>query len=310
MSIYTGTGYGRKYRIDAYTSTASVQQTYAGHGIIGWYFTLAAEAFTILLASGQVRFMSFRHTPMVERLGLLTLIILGEGVIGLCGAINKVGSSLHFTSDFIGQIVSALPDPTVPYEIYESIDFISTGLGIDDLFDNITSVLDASVVSVCQAFDLGAEQNTEGVSQNASLSEVNAILASEPESLDFVDEEDEGHISTDAIFELARLSLEDFEVDNQVNDEEEQQQQDQDHEQTQVAEEAVLTRETGNMSGESSEECEVRIDDYIAEPSVNTVALVLLERIEVQFRGWKGLPVDEALQLTVLKHCFMKEKER
>ncbi|KAK9489858.1 hypothetical protein V1508DRAFT_426712, partial [Lipomyces doorenjongii] len=80
----------------------------AGHGIIGWYFTLAAEAFTILLASGQVRFMSFRHTPMVERLGLLTLIILGEGVIGLCGAINKVGSSLHFTSDIIGQIVSAV----------------------------------------------------------------------------------------------------------------------------------------------------------------------------------------------------------
>ncbi|KAK9351249.1 hypothetical protein V1523DRAFT_428241 [Lipomyces doorenjongii] len=35
-----------------------------------------------------------------------------------------------------------------------------------------------------------------------------------------VDEEDEDPISTDAIFELARPSLEDFEVDNQVNDEE------------------------------------------------------------------------------------------
>ncbi|KAK9490400.1 hypothetical protein V1508DRAFT_399947 [Lipomyces doorenjongii] len=35
-----------------------------------------------------------------------------------------------------------------------------------------------------------------------------------------VDEEDEDPISTDAIFELARLSLEDFDVDNQVNDEE------------------------------------------------------------------------------------------
>ena len=80
----------------------------AGLGIIGWYLTLAMESAAILLASGSVRFMSFRHTPMVQRLGLLTLIILGEGVIGLCNAISKVGSSLSFSADVIGQIISAV----------------------------------------------------------------------------------------------------------------------------------------------------------------------------------------------------------
>ncbi|MCJ1473698.1 hypothetical protein MMC13_002349 [Lambiella insularis] len=79
-----------------------------GKGIIGWYITLGVEAIFILLVSGQVRFMSFRHTPMVERLGLLTLIILGEGVIGLTQAVDKVSHTLQFSPDIIGQIIAAV----------------------------------------------------------------------------------------------------------------------------------------------------------------------------------------------------------
>ncbi|KAK9234927.1 hypothetical protein V1525DRAFT_458995 [Lipomyces kononenkoae] len=79
-----------------------------GRGIIGWYFTFAAEASAILFVSGRVRFMSFRHTPMVERLGLLTLIILGEGVIGLCEAISKANPRLHFGGDIVGQIITSV----------------------------------------------------------------------------------------------------------------------------------------------------------------------------------------------------------
>lgn len=79
-----------------------------GNGIIAWYVTLALEAVIILFVSGRVRFMSFRHTPMVERLGLLTLIILGEGVIGLTQAVDKVSRTLQFTPDIIGQIIAAV----------------------------------------------------------------------------------------------------------------------------------------------------------------------------------------------------------
>ena len=77
-------------------------------GLVGWYITIAFEALIILLVSGRTRFLSFRGTPLVERLGLLTLIILGEGVIGLCGSIRKVNSDGVFTSDTIGLIICAV----------------------------------------------------------------------------------------------------------------------------------------------------------------------------------------------------------
>jgi hypothetical protein len=80
----------------------------SGRAISGWFVTLAVEAIVLLVVSGQYRFMSFRHTPMVERLGLLTLIILGEGIIGLCEAVSKIGTSESYTSDVIGQLVAAV----------------------------------------------------------------------------------------------------------------------------------------------------------------------------------------------------------
>ncbi|MCJ1383840.1 hypothetical protein MMC17_006954 [Xylographa soralifera] len=80
----------------------------AGLGIIGWYVAFVLESAIILFASGQVSFLSFIHTPMVERLGLLTLIILGEGVIGLCQSILKVGANLSFGADIIGQMISGV----------------------------------------------------------------------------------------------------------------------------------------------------------------------------------------------------------
>ena len=79
-----------------------------GHAIVGWYITLAIEAIVLLAVSGRYRFMSFRHTPIVERLGLLTLIILGEGIIGLCEAVSKIGTSQSYTADVIGQLVAAV----------------------------------------------------------------------------------------------------------------------------------------------------------------------------------------------------------
>ncbi|MCJ1397354.1 hypothetical protein MMC11_000547 [Xylographa trunciseda] len=77
-------------------------------GLIAWYVTIGFETIVILLVSGRTKFLSFRKTAIVERLGLLTLIILGEGIIGLCNSVSKVGSDGVFTSDIIGMIISSV----------------------------------------------------------------------------------------------------------------------------------------------------------------------------------------------------------
>ena len=73
-----------------------------------WYVAIGLETALILLISGRYRFLSFRRTCIYERLGLLTLIILGEGIIGLCSSIQKVGSDLHFGADSVGMIISGI----------------------------------------------------------------------------------------------------------------------------------------------------------------------------------------------------------
>ena len=76
--------------------------------MLAWYITIGFETAIILLVSGRYRFLTFRRTCIYERLGLLTLIILGEGIIGLCSSIQKIGSDLHFGSDIVGMIISGI----------------------------------------------------------------------------------------------------------------------------------------------------------------------------------------------------------
>ena len=109
LLIHTATSLGAALIfLGLYFSFSPSSAGNAGRGIAGWYVAFTIEIASILTASGRVNFLSFVHTPMVERLGLLTLIILGEGVIGLCGAIQKVGTQLMFTADIIGQMISAV----------------------------------------------------------------------------------------------------------------------------------------------------------------------------------------------------------
>ena len=77
---------------------------------IGWNFMFAFEAVGIMAISGRVKFLNFRGTAIVERLGLLTLIILGEGIIGLTESIARAsGSGFEgFTADIIFQIISSV----------------------------------------------------------------------------------------------------------------------------------------------------------------------------------------------------------
>ncbi|MCJ1312844.1 hypothetical protein MMC25_006520 [Agyrium rufum] len=76
----------------------------------GWYVMVGFEIAAILGLAAWKNFLSFRRTAIVERLGLLTLIILGEGVIGLSESIGKVleQESGAWTPDIIGQVISAV----------------------------------------------------------------------------------------------------------------------------------------------------------------------------------------------------------
>ena len=91
------------------------------NGLIAWYVVLGFEAIVIFLVSGKTKFLSFRRTAIVERLGLLTLIILGEGIIGMCGSIRKVGTDRVFNADVIGMIICSVgiickPCPLILYD--------------------------------------------------------------------------------------------------------------------------------------------------------------------------------------------------
>lgn len=81
---------------------------------IAWYFICGIETALTLFASMKWRLLSFKGTHIVERMSLLTLIILGEGIIGMAEAIHaalesdlagNVGST---TASFRGAIVSAI----------------------------------------------------------------------------------------------------------------------------------------------------------------------------------------------------------
>jgi low temperature requirement protein LtrA len=84
--------------------------TPAGINIIdGWYVVMGIEAAVVLFVSGQTSFLNFRRTNIIERLGLLTLIILGEGVMGLGEVVTKINDTDGvFASDVIGLLISAV----------------------------------------------------------------------------------------------------------------------------------------------------------------------------------------------------------
>lgn len=51
-------------------------------GQIGWIIVSVAEAFSLFAISSRWTSFSFRYSCLPQRVGLLTLIILGEGIIG------------------------------------------------------------------------------------------------------------------------------------------------------------------------------------------------------------------------------------
>lgn len=84
--------------------------TTSGRPYIGWYAIALLEALVVFLSSSYShwRVVSFKRTNLNERCGLLTLIILGEGIIVLTKAMNSVVKGENFSPAIIAQIISAV----------------------------------------------------------------------------------------------------------------------------------------------------------------------------------------------------------
>ena len=62
---------------------SSLRGDHGARHVYIWYGIVGAEAIAIIVVSSIWRVLSFKHTHLVERVGLLTLIVMGEGIIGL-----------------------------------------------------------------------------------------------------------------------------------------------------------------------------------------------------------------------------------
>jgi low temperature requirement protein LtrA len=55
-----------------------------------WWVVMVLEAIVVIGVSCKWRSLSFKATHLVERLGLLTLIVIGEGAIGVTKTVSKI----------------------------------------------------------------------------------------------------------------------------------------------------------------------------------------------------------------------------
>lgn len=82
----------------------------SNNSFIAWYIIAIAETAVVTTVSCVWRVVSFKGTHLVERMSLLTLIILGEGVMGLAEKCQAIGKSNLFTFDpsTIGNIICGI----------------------------------------------------------------------------------------------------------------------------------------------------------------------------------------------------------
>lgn len=85
------------------------------------YIVAILETVFVTAVSSIWRQIAFKGTPLVERMSLLTLIILGEGAIAIAKACQNVAYSdgaFQFTGTTIAQIVCATLNLYFIYIIY------------------------------------------------------------------------------------------------------------------------------------------------------------------------------------------------
>ncbi|CAO2648353.1 Nn.00g076200.m01.CDS01 [Neocucurbitaria sp. VM-36] len=76
---------------------------------IAWYIIGLSETVLTVAVSCVWRVVSFKGTHMVQRMSLLTLIVLGEGIIVICKSISRiVRNDYLWTAPVVGQIIAAV----------------------------------------------------------------------------------------------------------------------------------------------------------------------------------------------------------
>ncbi|KAL2837802.1 bacterial low temperature requirement A protein-domain-containing protein [Aspergillus pseudodeflectus] len=86
---------------------------------IAWYVLAVAEVVLAVAVAALWPAVSLWKTHLVERMTCLTLIILGEGIIGLTGTIGKIQKlDGKFTATDIGTLISAVLIIYLIYQLY------------------------------------------------------------------------------------------------------------------------------------------------------------------------------------------------
>lgn len=73
-----------------FAATYPIDGTHSSTSVTIWWATSLAEAAMVLFISCYWKAMSFYKTNLAERMGALTLIVMGEGIIGLTDSISKI----------------------------------------------------------------------------------------------------------------------------------------------------------------------------------------------------------------------------
>lgn len=112
-----------------------------------WYGIIAGETIAIIVIACIWRILSFKHTHLVERVGLLTLIILGEGIIGIVKStsymVQGTNVSLVTETGIVASAVLIIVSLAVP-----CLSPILTRDSISCMFSTLTtSTITASVLS-------------------------------------------------------------------------------------------------------------------------------------------------------------------
>jgi low temperature requirement protein LtrA len=60
------------------------------HIYLVWYVVMVLEAITVIAISCFWRMLSFKKTHLMERMSLLTIIVIGEGAIGVTKTVTRI----------------------------------------------------------------------------------------------------------------------------------------------------------------------------------------------------------------------------
>lgn len=106
--IFLGTYWGYNTAVKL-RSTGTATELKQPETFVAWYVVVVVEAAAVIAISSIWRVVSFKRTRLVERIGLLTLIMMGEGIIGMTKSVSLILQNSQITSGSdIGIIAAAV----------------------------------------------------------------------------------------------------------------------------------------------------------------------------------------------------------